>query len=1296
MATILLSAAGAAIGSGFGGSVLGLSGAVIGRAVGATIGRSVDQRLLGGGADPVETGKVERFRLSGAGEGSAIARVWGRVRIGGQVIWASRFNEMTSTTGTGKGTSTPATTTFSYSVSLALALCEGQARSVGRIWADGIEISPTSLNLRFYPGSETQLPDPKIEAVEGLGLAPAFRGVAYVVIEDLNLSAYGNRVPQFSFEVVRAAQGSQAAPFADVANDLKAVALIPGTGEYALATTPVHFADAPGVVRNANTATLAGVTDFQASLDQLDAELPKVDAVSMVVSWFGSDLRCGLCPVQPKVEQTTLDGQGMPWVVSGLTRAAAQGMPLLDGAPVYGGSPADASVVECITALHDAGKEVMFYPFVLMDQLADNTLPDPYNPSGFQPALPWRGRITTSLAPGQAGSPDGQGGAATQVATFFGTAQVSDFTVSGTSVSYTGPTDWGYRRFVLHYAHLCAAAGGVDAFVIGSELRGLTQIRGPSHSFPAVAALCDLAADVRVILGAGCKITYAADWSEYFGYQVGNNLYFHLDTLWAHPAIDCIGIDNYMPLSDWRDGEGHADAAFGSIYNIDYLQANIAGGEGFDWYYDSPEGVAAQLRKPISDGAYGEDWVYRYKDLKGWWLNPHHQRLNGVRSGAPTDWVPQSKPFWFTEFGCAAIDKASNQPNLFLDAKSSESALPRASNGHRDDLMQAQYLRATMDFWSKPANNPVSATFAAPMVDTAHCFAWAWDARPYPAFPANAALWSDGANYAHGHWLNGRAANQLLSGVVAEICGGNGVDDLDLTRAHGIVRGYAVLTSGTGRSDLQPLTMAAGVDGFEREGVLQFRSRSAFGAIGIDPKAVALNPALDGTIEHSRQSEAETLGRLRIGFVQADADFAARTVESALPDDGIDVTAVTDLPLTLTTSEAKDIAERWLSEARLARDTLRLALPPSQLEIGVGDVIALDDQKYRIDGAETAEMQLLTATRIHEAPYSAGEEIVEPSIFAGPATPAPVLGLFLDLPLLTGDEPPHAPHFAVVSNPWLGTTAIWSSSSDQGYAVTALVERGATFGVTQTVLQAERAGLWGRGAALRVRLSSGTLASAGQNAVFSGANTLFIGDGTPDSWEVLQFRDATLVGAQTYDITFRLRGQAGSNGIMPATWPIGSYVVLLTEAVQQLNLSSSTRGISRHYRTGLASLGTADPRVVHQELAFAGIGYRPYSVAHLSSTGALGTAVSLSWIRRTRIDGDPWTETEVPLGEDRERYKVRVRQGTVTLREVEVTTPAYTYTVPDQTADGVAALATIEVAQMSDRFGPGPFVALTL
>jgi hypothetical protein len=59
--------------------------------------------------------------------------------------------------------------------------------------------------------------------------------------------------------------------------------------------------------------------------------------------------------------------------------------------------------------------------------------------------------------------------------------------------------------------------------------------------FPAVAALKELAADVRAILGPQTKIGYAADWSEYFGYRPGNgsgDLWYHLDDLWGDPAID--------------------------------------------------------------------------------------------------------------------------------------------------------------------------------------------------------------------------------------------------------------------------------------------------------------------------------------------------------------------------------------------------------------------------------------------------------------------------------------------------------------------------------------------------------------------------------------------------------------------------------------------------------------------------------------------------------------------------------------------------------------------------------------
>ena len=60
-----------------------------------------------------------------------------------------------------------------------------------------------------------------------------------------------------------------------------------------------------------------GIADVKASLGQLTAELPNVDSISLVVSWFGDDLRCDRCALRPAVEQGAQDGTPMRWEVSG-------------------------------------------------------------------------------------------------------------------------------------------------------------------------------------------------------------------------------------------------------------------------------------------------------------------------------------------------------------------------------------------------------------------------------------------------------------------------------------------------------------------------------------------------------------------------------------------------------------------------------------------------------------------------------------------------------------------------------------------------------------------------------------------------------------------------------------------------------------------------------------------------------------------------------------------------------------------------------------------------------------------
>jgi hypothetical protein len=1298
MATVLLSAVGAAVGSGFGGTVLGLSGAVIGRAVGATLGQVIDQSLMGSGSSVVEVGRVERFRVMGASEGAAVGVPFGRVRVAGQVIWATRFRETVSETsvgGGGKGMPRPASgtqLTYSYSVSLAIALCEGTIQRVGRVWADGIEIARDSIALRIYPGGEDQLPDPKIAAVEGAGNAPAYRGTAYVVIEDLALGPYGNRIPQFSFEVVRAAQEATARGMGGLVDAVRAVALMPGTGEYALATTPVHYRLGPGANRSANVHTPSGKTDMALSLDQLREELPLCGSVSLIVSWFGDDLRCGVCRLRPKVEQDESEGEGMPWRAGGIGREDAQTIAMVDGRPVYGGTPADESVIEAIRAIRAGGQEAMFYPFILMEQLAGNTRPDPWTGAAGQPALPWRGRITLSVAPGRPGSPDRTAGAEAEVSAFFGAAAPSDFSRAGGVVTYSGPAnDWGYRRFILHYAHLCAAAGGVDAFCIGSEMRGLTQIRGGSNSFPAVAALRQLANEVRAILGPATKISYAADWSEYFGYHdAEGNVQFHLDPLWADPNIDFVGIDNYMPVSDWRDGGGHADAAWGSIYSLDYLKANIAGGEGFDWYYASAADAAAQIRTPITDGAFGEPWVFRYKDLRSWWSLPHHDRLSGVRSATPTPWVPGSKPIRFTEYGCAAIDKATNEPNKFLDPKSSESSVPKFSNGRRDDVIQMQYLRAMREYWTLPANNPVSPAYGGPMLDIARAHVWAWDARPFPVFPNLLSSWSDGANYGYGHWLNGRATNQPLAAVVGDLCERSGLPSPDVSRLYGIVRGFWVSEIGSARSALQPLMLAHGFDAVERDGRLTFRLRDGLPVAALDEATLAVTTEIDGAVQTVRAPEAEMAGRVRIGFTEAEGDFEARQAEAIFPDEESFGVAVSELPVSLTQGEARGIVERWLSEARVARDAVRLALPPSRLDLGAGDIVAIGDARYRIDRLEQAELQIADGVRIEASMHVPVDNAEQRTAPAPVLASTPVFPLFLDLPLLSGQEDPVAPHVAVAAMPWPGPVAVWSAYSDSGYEVNRIIGVPSRIGVTETPLPAAPAAVWDRGPALRVRFHGGEVSSAAPADVLNGRNAAAIGDGTAEGWEVLQFAEAVLVAPGTYDIRLRLRGQAGTDAVMPPVWPAGSHVVLLDRGPEQIDLPLAARGLTRSYRIGAARLGFDAASVVEQALAFQGIGLRPYAPVHLRSRRLADGTLELSWIRRSRVDGDSWMSVEVPLGEETEAYRLEIWVAGMRRRTVDVTTPRVLYSLLQQAEDGLPGPFEMRVCQLSNRFGPGP------
>ncbi|ONF94951.1 GTA baseplate fiber-binding domain-containing protein [Sphingomonas jeddahensis] len=186
-------------------TVGGLVGGPIGAALGGLAGQAVDRNVLfkpKGRQGP----RLTELAVQTSRYGQPIPRLFGRMRVAGQVIWATDLVEHRGRQGGGKGQ--PNITTYAYSASFAVALSARVIRGVGRIWADGNLLRgaagdwKVATGFRLHLGGEDQAVDPLIASVEGVGLAPAHRGVAYAVFEDLPLETFGNRIPSLTFEVI--------------------------------------------------------------------------------------------------------------------------------------------------------------------------------------------------------------------------------------------------------------------------------------------------------------------------------------------------------------------------------------------------------------------------------------------------------------------------------------------------------------------------------------------------------------------------------------------------------------------------------------------------------------------------------------------------------------------------------------------------------------------------------------------------------------------------------------------------------------------------------------------------------------------------------------------------------------------------------------------------------------------------------------------------------------------------------------------------------------------------------------
>jgi hypothetical protein len=218
MAQLALTLIGGGIGLAFGAPMLGA-------AIGSVAGAELDA-LMAPSAAKANSPKPADKRVQVSTYGNVFTEIAGTIRVSGNIIWAIPIYAVETTVssggggggaaGSGAGGSDVQKFTYfcSFAVSWGKNLFGGPISGILRIWADGRLIwdnRPVSkggvrktgtASLHHYLGSDTQLPNPLMQSFLGVEFTPAYRGQAYSLFHGMDLTRFGNRIPNLTAEIM--------------------------------------------------------------------------------------------------------------------------------------------------------------------------------------------------------------------------------------------------------------------------------------------------------------------------------------------------------------------------------------------------------------------------------------------------------------------------------------------------------------------------------------------------------------------------------------------------------------------------------------------------------------------------------------------------------------------------------------------------------------------------------------------------------------------------------------------------------------------------------------------------------------------------------------------------------------------------------------------------------------------------------------------------------------------------------------------------------------------------------------
>ena len=427
-------------------------------------------------------------------------------------------------------------------------------------------------------------------------------------------------------------------------------------------------------------------------------------------------------------------------------------------------------------------------------------------------------------------------------------------------------------------------------------------------------------------------------------------------------------------------------------------------------------------------------------------------------------------------------------------------------------------------------------------------------------------------------------------------------------------------------------------------------------------------------------------------FGDADSDYAPASVLSRRIESSSSRLSQMESAVMTNRGAAQQRADIWLDDLWAARETAAFDLDPNLLAIEPGDIVTLAHagavRTLRIGEIVEGRTRRITARMSDVAVY----DRIAPDVVAPPVHPPPVFGpphvLLLDLALARFD-PVALQYMAATADPWPGALHVFRTVSGASNEYVATLPRRATIGVTLDDLPPGLPARFDRGAHLRIRLTSGALASVTDVQALGGANTFAL-QGVDGAWEIFCAANADLVDADTYRLSRLVRGLGGTEALARRTVAAGAPFVLLDAAVVPVASGLSSLGSTTSLRIGPATRDPADPSYVTVTSVVPKTALMPFAPVQASAARA-ADGIMLAWVRRSRVDFDSWDPLDIPLGEEGERYEVAIARPGRDARLIGTDMPNALYARDDIVADFGATPMTLDltIVQISATVGPG-------